>query len=182
MRVSIILVISLLYVGCSTKEVNYSDSIQINKDGGLLFYAYMEDGDKLTRVSKELVKPKNDEEIIRVYKNGYYPIYSKKEEQCGYNLAGFIRDGDIAFCKSNYVELDSVLASTIANIVALPLGVINSTIGGSAVFSNKVFSSSLLKEAISSSSLPKIKNIVSSNLTVLERGVLNKRDILSGKY
>lgn len=177
MRLSIIIAISLLYAGCSTKNLSNNSAIKINQDGGLLFYAYMENGNELSRISKEQIKVKNKEEIIRVYKNGYYPIYLKMSSTCGYNVMGFVRSGDVMLCKSNYIEMDSPIASGIASVIALPIGLVNSSIGGSAVLVDKSFSASLFEKAIISSGLPRVKSIISSDLTVLDMGVLSKTDI-----
>ena len=99
MKIFIFLFMLFLYTGCSTKQPNNIiqtqmeqkeiQKINIAKSGNFLFYAYLENGDRLTRISKNKLKVIGDEEIIRVYKNGYYPLFDIPDKHflCGTGLA-----------------------------------------------------------------------------------------------
>jgi hypothetical protein len=183
-------VISLLYVGCSSKDISHVNNkkgnhvINIAKSGDFLFYAYLEDGEKLIRVSREKLKAKDDEEIVRVYRDGYYPVYDRKVETCQYTAIGSVSSGDKIFCKSHYVGTDGLenIGGTVANIVMSPLLVLTAMAGSTAVLLKEHFIPKLLKEAIASSSLPRVKDVIFNNPSILlEKKELYVNEVLTNK-
>ena len=130
MRILILIIMMFIYIGCSTKQSTDILSLKIQqkeiptiniaKSGKFLFYAYLENGNKLTRISKKQLKVIGDEEIIQVYTNGYYPNYNilPKERGCGHNLEGkAFEENSVLFCQSNYTESSRLVREIFANTV-----------------------------------------------------------------
>jgi hypothetical protein len=151
----IVFIFFLLFIGCSTKQpsiIKLTDkekSIKISKKGNFLFYAYLKNGNEVKKISKEILDYSNNEEIIRVYDNGYFPIYDDiyGVEKCNYILL----NQEKHFCRSFYTVKASDNAK---NFMAK---IILKTAGGK-IFSNYKFKSSIIE-----AKLPQIKNLLEKN-------------------
>ncbi len=180
LKISIIL-ISLFFLGCSKtnkfykkdniilnqKELQEIKNINIYKYGKFLFYAYLKNGLELTRVSKKQLSTKNNEEVIRVYENAYYPIYNLSRDTqdsfCGANSITNYDQVNYNFCKSHYLT-NAYLSNTIADEIAgaiTTLGIYNIATGDKHIAK---FDHNKFKKYIVKSKLPKFKKIISEKL------------------
>ena len=160
MRVLIVVMMIFMYMGCSTKQSSdilnlkiqqkETSSINIAKSGDFLFYAYLKEGDRLTKISKNKNVPKSeDEEIVRVYSNGYYPIYNKLDQKKF--ACSLLRPSENAdYCHSYYtftsIVKDSV-KKVILTAISLGIGVLMADTY-IARFSSKKFKQSILKSGL----------------------------------
>ena len=77
--------------------------------GYTVAYAYLEDGEKLTKISTDYVAPKDDEEVVKINSRGFYPNYNvpKESQSCIYS-AVISNDKEkntdkYRYCHSNFV-------------------------------------------------------------------------------
>jgi hypothetical protein len=187
-KVALFIVGSLLYVGCSSKATseisvkNKNQVVHIGKSGDLLFYAYLKDGETLTRISKKQLDAKEDEEIVRVYSEGYYPIFNLNSgleaiDMCGYGLTGTFKDGNKFFCTSNYSKVEAPVTNTMLNILISPVLLLNASLGNSATYVQKEFFQSLFKNAIKGTNLESIKDEVLKHPNILDGGAMTVTEI-----
>ena len=170
MRVLIVVMMMFVYIGCSTKQSTdilslkirqkETPTINIAKSGDFLFYAYLKEGYRLTKVSKKREPKGEDEEIVRVYSDGYYPIYDKLSDKkvmpCDLNSK--IRSD---YCRSYYTYTNHIIGDTISKalLTAITFGLGIVTAGKYSVnFSSEKFKQSILK-----SGLNKFKNKLNIN-------------------
>jgi len=180
-----IFIFMLLYVGCSTKQSNnilkskiqqkQIHKINIAKNGKFLFYAYLKDGNKLTRISKRKLKTFEDEEIIKVYSNGYYPLYHipNKHFLCGTGLVahgiGKNKKGgyEYTFNNGNQTEQRPLLCNShyistnIGKNILRKVILLGAPLEGSILLKN--FDKEKFKEAILESGLNSLKNRLNIN-------------------
>jgi len=188
-----ILLILLLIIGCSSKIVELKlnkveqkkiDNIDIVKNKNLLFYAYLKDGYILTRISSKKLIAKKKEEIIHIYKNGYFPDYdiSQKRKACGYNVAGEpVEAKNIYFCKSNYTIASQVARDIFANTLVGFFSAGFSLVGVGNMHVKKFFPK-LFKKAIIKSKLIEIKKVLKNKkIDTIIAIRLNPKDINSNK-
>ena len=161
----------ILYIGCGSKQhpmTNiHNKNINISKNGNFLFYAYLSDN-HITKISKKILTIQKDEEVIRVYTNGYYPIYDiySKGKIC------FSKGNSLAenFCNSNYTEADSQIMDTSLNILGSIVGL---TLAKGVQY-HKVFAPQKFQKAIILSQLPLIKKtILNSSFNILNIDIVN---------
>jgi hypothetical protein len=187
-KVALFIVGSLLYVGCSSKATsqmsvkNKNQVVNIGKSGNLLFYAYLKEGDTLTRISKTKLEPINDEEIIRVYSKGYYPIFNLNHsleaiDICSYGLTGTFKGKNKSFCTSYYSKVETPIANTVANVLFSPILLVTAPLTGSAMYIQKEFSKFLFKKALRGTNLELIKEQILKHPTVLDSGEMSVAEI-----
>jgi len=159
------LIFLIFYWGCSYKNNNIpianKKNINISKSKDFLFYAYLKNGVELSKVSKKLLPIEKHEEVIRVYKNSYYPIYDifSKGVGCYTNKTYKIN----SFCSSIYIKNDSPVQDTVLNSMGSFLGL---TIANGFNY-HKVFDNKKFKQAIIKSQLPLIRNYIDNRFDIL---------------
>jgi len=185
MRKIWIIFLSFFLIGCSEKASNLIlksnvNPINIAKSGNFLFYAYLEDGEELTRISisKLPIDEDKNEEIVRVYENGYYPIYDipRDSKICGKHFDGTKikakKIGSYAFCHSNYIKTASIggeiLGRALMGVVSLGIYPI---MYGTVV--HKDFNRELFQQSIIKSRLSKIKNLILYRPNILKNSYLS---------
>ncbi len=174
-------------MGCSTKqsadilglkiEQKEKPMINIAKSGDFLFYAYLEGGDKLTRISKTKVPQGEYEEIIRVYSYGYYPIYDipSKSITCGKEIAKVnYTKKNLNFCTSYYTKVFSKTLSVLGNALLV-------TFTGTYVYFPD-FDPELFKKSIEKSKLPQIKQLIEKHPIIMYYNNILSADYLFQKF
>ena len=118
-------------------------------------------------MSKQLLETKNNEEVIKVYENSYYPNYdllrNRKESLCGKNSIDNYNQINYNFCKSNYLS-NAYMSETIADEIAgaiVTLGIYNLAIGDKHPVK---FNYDKFKKSIVKSKLPKFRTLISEKL------------------
>ncbi len=156
----------IFLLGCSTKNYNSTKNsqhqINIVKSGDFLFYAFLKKGEEVTRISKKILAPQKDEEIIRVYQKGYYPVYDifTKGKTCSSRDEEKSKD----FCNSLYTEVDSPTRDTVMNTLGSVIGL--TLVNGFQY--HKKFSTDKFKYSILTSKLPFIvKKLRNNDFNVL---------------
>ncbi len=159
------LIFLIFYWGCSYKNNNIpipsNEKINISKSKNFLFYAYLKNGVKLIKISKKLLPIEKNEEVIRVYKNSYYPVYDIFSKGIGCYTNKTYRTN--SFCSSMYIKNNTPVQDTVLNSMGSVLGL---TIANGFNY-HKVFDNKKFKQAIIKSKLPLIKKYIDNNFDIL---------------
>jgi hypothetical protein len=165
-------------MSCSNKTVQFKslsrNNIKIEKSKNFSFYAYFKDNITLTKISKEKISTQENEEVIRVYQNSYYPIYDIYQKGKGCRS----KNKKNSFCHSLFTIKDNFGLDTSLNIIGSLVGI---TLSKGFEY-HKIFDKKKFKESILFSKLPLIKKmlikqsftLLNINKVILKKQKLNK--------
>lgn len=111
-QVLTIVLLGSIFTGCvgissSNMDLEVKDGLHLS-NRNIIAYAYMKNGDKLEYVTFNYEKPKDNQEVIRISSNGFYPDYNmSSREESGEVSPGCLvvmseKDKNYKFCKSNF--------------------------------------------------------------------------------
>jgi hypothetical protein len=150
--------------GCGGNQPKVADVHDARKvilsDSRTIAYAYMKNGEKLVRISTSREKPRENEEIIRITRGGFYPDYSmNREVALGKKSPGCLvhmspKDKDYAICHSHYMGREALYTgvATIVNTVAT-VTTVGLNVASGAITDPKFFHFETFEKAIKANDL-----------------------------
>lgn len=189
-KISIIslFVLSLL-TGCSkntpmqqktvTNKNTINSNIDISNRGKLLGYAYIKkDNSKLLKVTRNLDTSLSDFEIVKIYKNGFYPDYfiPSKFVIC---LTGKAAEKDYenkVLCNSLFATINK--GTTIFANTMMTIGSLGLNLASGATLTHKIFNEDVFINTIEKTNLDQVRK----NLLELDQLIANAKNDLKSIY